>query len=178
MTPQTPMIGQAPQATSLLPDKWIKRIMKWVIVVVVLILVITRMQGCAETQKKKEAQAADATARAQAPVEITLNCGGDKDYVPLPADKTNFVLTVNPTGENCWTPWIVLPEVKLQRPNIYDGNPEGDLEAQLAVRDGKILDSLHISPREKPWNPRSDLKAVRYKNPEGKPVKISVTLFW
>lgn len=173
------MIGQAPQATSLLPEKWIKRITKWVIAIVILVLVASRMQGCAEAEKKERARVTAAAARAQAPVEMTLSCGGEGEYRQLP-EVRSVILTLNPTGEACSTAWLRLPR---KATNLFS-DPAGDIKMQLAVGDGEILPWLDDGPLiNRPGGPmingkqeRRTPNTVRYKNLGGASVKIPLTL--
>lgn len=170
MTPTT----TAPQATPLVSSQRFGKIFKLIVIAALVAIFGNWVAG--KIEQAAILEEADRKVVAIVP-EITLSCGSEKEYVALPV-VSELVLIVGPTGKDCWTKWLVLPEVKLRRPNIYDGSPEGDLEVQWAVRDGEVLPAFHASPREKPWNPRNDLRAVRYQNQGDTPIKIPVNLFW
>jgi hypothetical protein len=105
-----------------------------------------------------------------APVpEVTLSCEGDKEYLPLPAVQ-EIVLVVNPTGETCWTAWLIRPA----RARYLSFAPERDVEMEMAFGEGQIV-KRHDSPLSRWWDGRL-LNGARYQNLSNKRVRIPVTI--
>lgn len=171
------MIGQAPEATSILPDQWLRKIISWMIATVVVVLVASQIKGCAEERDRKTAEAAAAArASAAAVPKITLSCGNDKDYLDLPAAK-EVTLVVQPTGKGCWTAWLRPPHKAPLMAKIVDYDPDNEVEIQMSFGEGEIKPPFHGGPLVHRFDGRL-FNTVRWQNLGDRPVKVPLTIHY
>ena len=167
-------------ADPIIDDKTKNSIAKAMTIVTVIILfliagwfLIPKIEESSKSQSKAPVAAAKAP---EVAVEMTLSCGGDKEYLPLPSVRS-IVLILNPTGEQCSTAWLLKPEKVAH----LRSDPRGDIKMQVSVGAGEIMEWFDDGPlRDNSCRSNRQLcesfNAARYKNLGDDPVRILITI--
>ncbi|MBI4087701.1 MAG: hypothetical protein HY434_02620 [Candidatus Liptonbacteria bacterium] len=159
----------SPQATPIVSSQRFGKIFK--LIVVAALVAIFGNWAAKKAQQEMIRGEANRTTAALVP-EITLSCGGEKEYPRLPSVRS-IVLILNQTGAQCSTAWLRRPK----NATNLNSDPEGDVKMQMAVGEGKTTPWLDDSPLIHRFEGRS-LNAVRYQNLGEEPVKILLTIYY
>ena len=145
---------------------WYQRVWVWLLLAPLAFIFVSMFILAA--LERDQAEQASRAAASQVVPEVTLSCGGDKEYLRLP-EVTKMVVIVEPTGKNCWTAWLRRPE----KARAVRTDPDSDIDSEMAFGEGKI-EKRHDSPLIE-WSNGQVMNAVRYQNHGDKPVRITIT---